>query len=167
MTKLIQRVKNHVSGQKTSGQNTLALSVECIEHGFEHDDFSPLVCLIATGEAKQSRNVKAIAGKVMQGYRWAKSDKADFGYKFVKMKDANQGIDETQMRKVKDFVANKKSIQSDDVNKYIRGEKIKSTFAARTPEKCAEAVKRIDKAELGERIKDAKAFLAALEAAAK
>ena len=49
MTKstLMSRVRGHNKGQLTSGQNTLSLTVECIEHMFgPSGDWTPLATLI-------------------------------------------------------------------------------------------------------------------------
>lgn len=171
--KLISRVKSHTTSQGTQGAATLALTVECIEHGFEHDDFTPLVALVSLSQPAAARNVRAIVGKVVQGYKLTKSDKADYGMKFAKVKDQNQGFDETQLRKVKDLVVAKKPIQSKDVSSFIKGDapEVTPKFEARPVDKVQAAAKawaaKHDAVELAEKIKETKALLAALEAQIK
>ena len=132
--KLISRVKSHTTSQGTQGAATLALTVECIDHGFEHDDFSPLVALVALSQPAASRNVRAIVGKVVQGYKLVKSDKADYGMKLSKVKDQNQGFDSTMLNKVRAMVSDRKTIQSKDVAAFIKGDKAESaTFEAKDP----------------------------------
>lgn len=163
--KLITRVKSHTTSQNTQGQVTLALTKECIEHGFEHNDFTPLVALVSLSQPAQGRAVRAIIGKVVNGYRLAKSDKADFGMKFTKVKDANQGVNDTQMRKLSDLIEEKKSIQSEAVKAFIKGEVVSKKFEAKDVEKHLESaakwVKDHADVEVAEKIKDLERMLAA------
>lgn len=124
MSKLMDRVRGHVSGQRTSGQNTLSLTVECIEHMFgDSGDWSPLAYLIGRSEPAQAREVRRIAGRIVQGYRLTKDDKQPSGLRFVKVKDANQGIDTAKLDMLKTLVDKKKSVQSKDVKEKFASEK--------------------------------------------
>ena len=163
--KLITRVKSHTTSQNTQGQVTLALTKECIEHGFDHKDFTPLVALVSLSQPAQGRAVRSIIGKVVNGYKLAKSDKADFGMKFSKVKDTNQGVDETQMRKLSDLIVEKKSIQSAEVKGFIKGEVVSKDFEAKDMEKHLESaakwVKDHKEVEVAEKIKDLERMLTA------
>lgn len=131
---LMSRVKGHVSGQKTSGQNTLGLTVECVEHMFgESGDWTPLAFLIGRSEPAQSRMVKGIANKVIQGYSLKKDEGQPSGFRFAKIEGKNQGLDKALLDTVIAFRDKKLSIQSQDVKTFVAGEK-----AERPADKVAE-----------------------------
>jgi hypothetical protein len=164
--KLISRVKSHTTSQGTQGAATLALTVECIDHGFEHDDFTPLVALVSLSQPAASRNVRAIVGKVVQGYKLVKSDKADYGMKLAKVKDQNQGFDSAMLDKVRAMVSERKAIQSKDVTTFIKGDKAEpAAFEAKEPDAYETRAKTWVKAhtdvELAEKVKALELELAA------
>lgn len=168
---LLKRVKAHATGQATSGQNTLSLFVESIEHGFEHNDFTPLVALVALSQPAQSRNVRALSGKVLEGYNIVKSEKADFGLVVRKVKGSNQGCNEAELNKVRAMVADKKSVQSEAVKAVLKGSTDKADFVARDQEKLdksavAWAAKHGDD-ELQQKILDAQRMVIAFQKAAE
>jgi hypothetical protein len=155
--KLITRVKRHTTTQGTQGAASLALFVETVDHGFEHADFTPLVALITRSQPAQSRVMRGLLGVCTNGYTLVKSEKADYGHVFRKMKDANQGKT-GKLEKVRDLVAAKVSIQHKDVAALYKKP------AAATPDfdpKAAAA--RWIKAHKAE---DIAPFIAALQAAA-
>lgn len=132
MATLMQRVVSHTTGQKTSGQNTLALIPECVDHMFgESGDWTPLAALIGRSEPRQSRLVAAIVGQVVMG--WTKTKDASVkntgGVRFKKKKGANVGIDSAKMDVLRTLVDRKLSIQSEDVRKEL----LPSTKAAEKP----------------------------------
>jgi hypothetical protein len=112
--KLITRVKRHTTAQGTQGASTLALFLETVDHGFEHNDFTPLVALIARSQSAQSRIMRGLLGVCTNGFVMAKSEKADYGHVFRKAKGANQGTT-IKLDRVRDMVAAGVSIQHKDV----------------------------------------------------
>lgn len=126
MATLISRVKSHCRGQATSGQNTLALTLECVDHMFgESGDWTPLAHLIGGSEAGQSRMVRAVVGKVVQGWTFKADEKQDSGIRFVKKVDANQGIDSEFRTKLVKLVEARKSIQSEAVKSIFTPKLVK------------------------------------------
>lgn len=124
MTALLKRVKSHCTGQATSGQNTLALTLECIEHMRDNqNEWSALAYLIGKSQPTQSRMVRKITGRVLQGWQVKKDDAQPSGLRFVKLKGQNQGYDEAQMEGLKCLVQSKASVQSKIVVQSFTPEK--------------------------------------------
>lgn len=167
MANLLKRIKSHTTGQVTSGQNTLSLFVETVDHGIEHNDFTPLVALVSLSQPAQSRMVRSLTGKVLMGYELKKSDKADYGMVLRKVKTANQGLNEAQMRKVRDMVGEKKSIQSGDVKAFLTPVSEKKGFTARDLDALTKSAKtwteKHSPAEVVEKIKELQGMVAAFQ----
>ena len=126
---LLQKVQGHVRGQRTSGQNTLALTVECIDHMFgDSGDWTPLAYLIGKSETAQSRAVRRVVGQVVVGYALVKDDTQSSGLRFTKRKGANVGLVEDKMDQLRDLVAQKKSIQSGEVKVLTGKPKVTKDF---------------------------------------
>lgn len=121
MSKLISRVRAHTSGQVTSGQNTLALLVECIEHMFgESGDWSPLAYLIGKSEPAQSRAVRRLTGCLVHGWTLKADADQPSGLRFAKREKANQGVDLERLNVLRAMVEGKKSIQSKEVSDLFK-----------------------------------------------
>lgn len=124
MTKLITRVQNHVTGQATSGKNTLVLLQACIEHMRDHqNEWTPLAMLIGKSQPAQARMCRMIAGKVIEGWSIKKDDKQPSGLRFAKVKGSNQGFDADQMSHLSALVDKGLSIQSKEVREKFTGER--------------------------------------------
>lgn len=67
MATLIKQVQGFVRGQATGGRNGLALVMACVDHMFEHNDWTPLAWLIAKSDARDSSILRGIAGQVAGG----------------------------------------------------------------------------------------------------
>ena len=126
MSNLITRVKNHTNGQRTSGQNTLSLTLECIEHMRDHNnEWTALAFLVSLSEPAQSRSVRMIAGSILQGWKIVKDAKQPSGLRFKKDATANQGFSELGLSNLASFIADKKSVQSKEVREYFRPDNAK------------------------------------------
>ena len=113
---LMRRVIAHTAGQKTSGQNTLALFVETVDHWMgESNDWSPLAALVGRSEPAQARALASLVRVTTFGWTLKDDSEQTSGKRFVKIKDKNQGFDETMLGKIRALVKDKKSIQSEDV----------------------------------------------------
>jgi hypothetical protein len=128
MTKLITRIKSHVRGQATSGQNTLALTLECIEHMRDNqNEWSALAYLIGKSEPAQGRMVRLIAGRIIQGWSMKKDATQESGLRFSKIKGKNQGFDDGGIDKLCTLVGDNKSIQSADTREAFAAPKAEPT----------------------------------------
>lgn len=67
MATLIKRVQGFVRGQTSAGANGLTLIQDCVDHMFEHNDWTPLAWLINRSEAQDKSRIRAIVGKVAGG----------------------------------------------------------------------------------------------------
>ena len=67
MATLIKQVQGFTRGQARAGANGLALVEKCIDHMFEHHDWSQLAWLIAKLEARDASVMRAIVGKCVGG----------------------------------------------------------------------------------------------------
>ena len=136
---LISRVRTHCRGQGTSGQKTLMLTGECLDHWAnpEINDWTPMAALIGFSEKAQSRMVRAVVGRVVRGYTIStlksdhkKYDPATNGVRFIKKTNENQGFDIEQRQTLADMVESKpaKSIQSAEVKLWATPKKETATF---------------------------------------
>lgn len=168
MSNLMGRVRGHCTGQRTSGQNTLALVVECVDHIFlpvekPSGDWSPLAYLIGKSEAAQSRAVRKAVGQVLMGYTIQKDAEQVSGFRFVKRKGANTGIVDAKMNALRDLVKAGASIQSEATKRlWAKPDEAPKPIAEILQTRAANLVKAMHK----ENVSDA-AILAAVQAALK
>lgn len=151
MGTMMQKVVSHVTGQKTSGQNTLALAVETIDHfAGESGDWSPLAYLIGRSEPVQSRQVRLIARNVIQGWALVKDGEQNSGLRFKKQKGKNQGFDGEALDKVRALAGQKVSIQSPKVKALFEPEETAPTpFDPKAKaERWVKANKDVDRADM-------------------
>lgn len=81
MATLLQTVNSYLKSQSKAGSKGLALTLACIEHGFQHGDTTQLAWLISKADAKDSQVFRAIAGKVMGGVTMKKDARQPSGIK--------------------------------------------------------------------------------------
>jgi hypothetical protein len=112
MTSLIAQIKSHCTLQGSQGVKTLALTKVCIDH-MEGDsgDWSPLAMLIGRSQPAQSRIIKKIVEKILQGYSIVKDEKQDSGLRISKIADMNQGFDEGGKTTLATLVSDKATLQ--------------------------------------------------------
>ena len=67
MATLIKRVQGFVRGQSSAGANGLRLIQDCVDHMYEHNDWTPLAWLINRSEAQDKSRIRAIVGVVAGG----------------------------------------------------------------------------------------------------
>jgi len=112
MATLIQQIKSHCTSQGSQGVKTLALVKVCIDHmEGESGDWSPLAMLIGRSQPAQSRIIKKIVEKILQGYSIVKDEKQDSGLRISKIADMNQGFDEAGKTTLATLVEDKATLQ--------------------------------------------------------
>lgn len=92
MATLIKQVQSFVTNQRNAGANGLLLVKTCIDHMFEHNDWTPLAWLLAKTEQRDATVLAAIVGAVTDGVtKEGKSKEAKAqpsGICIIKKKDA-------------------------------------------------------------------------------
>ena len=117
---LVSKIKQHCTAQGSQGAKTLELVAVCVKHMRDHEgEWTPLVTLIGMSQPAQSRIIRKIAERILQGYTFNKDDKQDSGLRVAKVKDVNQGYDETVLRKLDDMIEGKATLQGADVKEYF------------------------------------------------
>lgn len=117
---LVSKIKTHCTAQGSQGAKTLELTAVCIKHMRDNQgEWTPLVTLIGMSQPAQGRIVRKIAERVLQGYNIGKDDKQDSGLRVSKVKDVNQGYDETVLRKLDDMIDAKATLQGAVVKDYF------------------------------------------------
>lgn len=69
MATLLKQVKAFVTNQRNAGAKGLSLTMVCIDHMFEHNDWTPLAYLINTCEARDSAVLRRIVGVCVGGIK--------------------------------------------------------------------------------------------------
>lgn len=129
VSSLLKRVQTHVRGQRTSGQATLAILVETIEHfAGPSGDWSPLAYLLGKSEKAQQNACRLIARNVIFGWKAVQDESQRSGIRFSKVRGTNQGFDFDVLKKLKAAVEAKKTIQSADVLGMFRKETAETAF---------------------------------------
>lgn len=67
MATLIKQVKGFVTRQNNAGASGLALFTSCVDHMFEHGDWTPLAWLIAKTASRDGAAFRSILGAVTGG----------------------------------------------------------------------------------------------------
>lgn len=121
---LISRVKSLNTRSATAGNTYVKLWVECIEHMFSPaHDWSVLAYLLAGAQPADGRILRAMTGKVLQGWSLKKDDKQPTGMRFVKKAGENQGYDEQVLETIRAYALVGKVLQSKDLKEYLKVEK--------------------------------------------
>lgn len=138
---IFTRIKKHGTAVLISGVTTVTITYDALLHMQEHNDWSPLALLISVLPNNHSRVVRAIISKSLQGWTYRKNPKKDFGGEFVKIKDANQGFDLTELKRMVD---KKAPLFGADIKAWITPEKATAP-AVWTEEQVDAAVNRLVK----------------------
>jgi hypothetical protein len=158
---LMKRTIAHCSGQKTSGQNTVALAIEGLEAFRDNGNWKPIAYLIGNSENGQQRAVKLITRNVVKGWGVRAAPDTKEKVKFAKIKGENQGFDDVALNKAKGAKNAKLTIQSPTLRDLFTEEKAEKPFNAL--EKAAADAKRLGKLTKEER----NAYVLALQEAVK
>ncbi len=73
---LLSQVKGFVTSQNNSGKNGLVLMKKCIEHMYEHGDWTPVAWLISQSIGQDKNRLRAIFGKCVGGVTMSTLSKA-------------------------------------------------------------------------------------------
>ena len=116
MATLIKQVQGFVKGQSTAGANGLRLVQVCIDHMFEHDDWTPLAWLIAKTEGSDSTTIRRIVNECVGGIKLTKDVKQPSGLR-IKLGDNSAPSD--KMPLLRGLVEEKVSFRSKVVREAL------------------------------------------------
>lgn len=140
---LISRVKSLNTRSKTVGNTYVKLFAECVEHMFgESRDWTVLAALIGGAQSKDAVILRAMAGKVLQGWKLVKDEKQPYGLRFKKVEGQNQGFDETVLQSVKALAVEGKTLQGAEVKALVQKAKENVAKAGLSPEEKARKLKQ-------------------------
>lgn len=80
---LNQKVKNFTTRNRNAGAKGLELVAECINHMFDHKDWTPLAWLIVGSEGRDATIFRKIVGVTTEGVTLAKDAKQPTGLRFT------------------------------------------------------------------------------------
>lgn len=128
MAKLIKQVQGFVRGQNNAGVRGLELMAQCIDHMFEHNDWTPLAWMIAKSDSRDSAIFRAILGASTGGVSLSstsKQAKEQPSGVFITVKD-NAGYSE-KMTILRELIEEGVSFRSNAIKERLL-EKKKSEF---------------------------------------